>query len=45
MAYQDAMEKNYSHEQMTPLNPIISYISLNKQRLIGLHKEILGINN
>jgi hypothetical protein len=44
MAYQDAIENNFSHEQMTPLNPIISNISINKQRLIGLYKEVLGIN-
>ena len=29
---------------MTPLNPIISNISINKQRLISLYKEILGID-
>ena len=24
MVYQDAIENNFSHEQMTPLNPILS---------------------
>jgi hypothetical protein len=45
MAYQDAIENNFSHEQMTPLNPIMSNIQINKQRLISLYKEILGIDD
>lgn len=41
--YQEAIENNYSHEQMTPLNPILSHTSLGKQRLIRLYSELLKI--
>lgn len=41
--YQDAIENNYSHEQMTPLNPIMSQASLGKQRFIKLFMELLGL--
>ena len=30
MAYQDAIENNFSHEQMTPLNPILSGMQQHK---------------
>ena len=43
MVYQNAIENNYSHEQMTPLNPIMSQSSLGKQRFIKLFMEILKL--
>jgi hypothetical protein len=39
--YQDAIEQNYSHEQMTPLNIILSSSSIIIQRFIELQKFVL----
>jgi hypothetical protein len=33
-AYQDAIENNYSHEQMTPLNSILANSTFLKNKLI-----------
>ena len=32
--YYDAIENNFSHELMTPLNPIMSSISILKRKMI-----------
>lgn len=36
--YQDAIEANYSHEQMTPLNSILGNSKLIRTRFIELHQ-------
>lgn len=45
MIYQDAIENNYSHEQMTPLNPIMNYSTLMKQLLIQLYAQKQNVNS
>lgn len=35
--YQDAIEFNYSHEQMTPLNSIMSNSKIAQKRFLELH--------
>jgi hypothetical protein len=40
--YQDAIENNFSHEQMTPLNPIMTSTTYLKQKIIGLYREKYG---
>ena len=35
--YQDAIESNYSHEQMTPLNSIIGNSKIAQNRFLELH--------
>jgi len=39
--YQDAIETNYSHEQMTPLNSIInnSKLAMSKIKDLVLHEQ------
>jgi len=32
--YQEALENNFSHEQMTPLNPILTHSELIKKHII-----------
>jgi hypothetical protein len=43
--YQEAIENNFSHEYMTPLNPIMANSSLGKSKLINLYAEILKIKD
>jgi len=38
--YQDAIEANYSHEQMTPLNSIIGNASVIQGRFLELHEVL-----
>ena len=37
--YQEALENNFSHEQMTPLNPILSHSELIKKHIISSYLE------
>jgi len=43
--YQEAIENNFSHEYMTPLNPIMGFSALGKLRLINLYAEMLKIKD
>jgi hypothetical protein len=38
--YQDAIENNYSHEQMTPLNPIMNFAPVVKKSIINLYAQL-----
>jgi hypothetical protein len=44
IVYQDAIENTYSHEQMTPLNPIMNNSTQIKQKLIELFIELLSVS-
>ena len=37
--YREAIENNFTHEQMTPLNPILGHSELTKQKIISLYAE------
>ena len=43
IVYQDAIENNFSHEQMTPLNPILNLTAMLKQKIIGIFMERFGM--
>ena len=38
--YQDAIESNYSHEQMTPLNCILAQSKIVSKRYLEAHKHL-----
>lgn len=38
--YQDAIESNYSHEQMTPLNSIMGNSKIAQKRFLELHSVV-----
>jgi signal transduction histidine kinase len=39
--YQDAIEANYSHEQMTPLNSILGNSKIVLRRFVELHQKLI----
>jgi signal transduction histidine kinase len=43
--YQDAIEANYSHEQMTPLNSIIGNAAIIQSRFLEVHAALQKLMN
>ena len=41
--YQDVIENNYSHEQMTPMGPIIAFSNILKKTLVELYAQKMKI--
>ena len=43
--YRDAIEANYSHEQMTPLNCILATSKIVLRRILEMHKKLKDEEN